>query len=174
MSETQDHLAPPRRTLAMRLAERNGERELRAARLARLRAGEPARATAERPPRAEAVLEVYLPPAAGLSEALPESTLPPPAAEPAARPAAAPVALAVALAADPGELARLPGVGPGLAALLRRAGLSRLADLAPLEPAALAARLGPVGRLVPAARWIAVARAEAEAAPPEPPAVSIP
>ena len=54
---------------------------------------------------------------------------------------------------------------------LGRAGLVRLADLARLEPEALAARLGPIGRLIPAAAWIAVARAEtaapdAAAAPP--------
>ena len=53
----------------------------------------------------------------------------------------------------------LPGVGPGLVWALERAGLRRLADLAPLAPAELAARLGPLGRLVPAERWIAAARA---------------
>ena len=120
-----------RRTLAMRLAERNGQRALRAARLARLHAaGE--EAPAGRPGRTDPVLEIYLPAAA-------------------------------APAAD--ELARLPGVGPGLAAALRRAGIGRLADLADLDPAALAARLGPIGRLVPAARWIAVARAAPAAKP---------
>ena len=46
---------------------------------------------------------------------------------------------------------------------LGRAGLARLADLARLEPEALAARLGPIGRLIPAAAWIAVARAETAA-----------
>ena len=60
------------------------------------------------------------------------------------------------------DLDRLPGVGPGLVWALERAGLRRLADLAPLAPAELAARLGPLGRLVPAARWIATARTAAE------------
>jgi hypothetical protein len=53
-------------------------------------------------------------------------------------------------------------VGPGLIWALERAGLRSLADLAPLAPGELAARLGPVGRLVPAEAWIAVAH---EAAP---------
>ena len=60
-----------------------------------------------------------------------------------------------------GDLDRLPGVGPGLIWALDRAGLRCLADLAPLAPSELAARLGPLGRLVPAERWIAAAR-EAE------------
>ena len=57
------------------------------------------------------------------------------------------------------DLDRLPGAGPGLVLALRRAGLPRLADVAGLEPADLAARLGPVGRLIPAETWIAAARA---------------
>ena len=61
----------------------------------------------------------------------------------------------------PGDLDRLPGVGPGLIWALERAGIARLADLAPLAPSELAARLGPLGRLIPAERWIALAR-EAE------------
>ena len=64
---------------------------------------------------------------------------------------------------DADDLDRLPGAGPGLVAALRRAGLARLADIAPLAPEALAARLGPLGRLVPAAAWVAAAR---DAAPP--------
>ena len=64
---------------------------------------------------------------------------------------------------DTDDLDRLPGAGPGLVAALRRAGLARLADIAPLAPEALAARLGPLGRLVPAAAWVAAAR---DAAPP--------
>ena len=178
MPETRDHLASPtalppeaaagtaaapRRTLAMRLAERNGQRELRAARLARLRTpGEPARAVdraVDRVPGSEAVLEVYLP----AGPALPEVARAP-----------APLPGPVARAAGPDELAGLPGVGPGLAAALRRAGVAGFADLAGLDPAALAARLGPIGRLVPAARWIAAARAAAmtEAAVPVPEPVS--
>jgi predicted flap endonuclease-1-like 5' DNA nuclease len=58
----------------------------------------------------------------------------------------------------PGDLDRLPGAGPGLVWALERAGLCRLADLAPLAPAELATRLGPLGRLVPAQAWIKVAR----------------
>jgi predicted flap endonuclease-1-like 5' DNA nuclease len=61
------------------------------------------------------------------------------------------------------ELDGLPGVGPGLAWALARAGLVRRADLAALEAAELAARLGPLGRLVPAEAWIAAARAEGAA-----------
>jgi predicted flap endonuclease-1-like 5' DNA nuclease len=57
------------------------------------------------------------------------------------------------------DLGRLPGAGPGLVWALRRAGIDRLADLATLAEADLAARLGPLGRLVPAAAWIATARA---------------
>jgi predicted flap endonuclease-1-like 5' DNA nuclease len=57
------------------------------------------------------------------------------------------------------DLDRLPGVGPGLVWALRHAGITRLADLAPLTEADLATRLGPLGRLVPAATWIATARA---------------
>ena len=57
------------------------------------------------------------------------------------------------------DLERLAGVGPGLAWALRRAGIPDLASVAALEPEALAARLGPLGRLVPARAWIAAARA---------------
>ena len=61
------------------------------------------------------------------------------------------------------DLDRLPGAGPGLVGALRRAGLARLADVAPLAPEALAARLGPIGRLVPAEAWVAAAREAAAA-----------
>ena len=64
---------------------------------------------------------------------------------------------------EPCDLERLAGVGPGLVWALRRAGIRDLDALAALEPAALAARLGPIGRLVPAAAWIATARGEAGA-----------
>ena len=57
------------------------------------------------------------------------------------------------------DLDRLPGAGPGLVWALRRAGLRRLAEVAALEEVELATRLGPLGRLVPAAAWIATARA---------------
>jgi predicted flap endonuclease-1-like 5' DNA nuclease len=83
--------------------------------------------------------------AAPATEAVPETG-------PEAVPGAAPPAPAC-------DLDRLPGAGPGLVWALRRAGIDRLADLATLAEADLAARLGPLGRLVPAAAWIATARA---------------
>lgn len=55
-------------------------------------------------------------------------------------------------------LGRLPGIGPGLIWALGRAGVADLAALATAEPEALAARLGPAGRLVPLRAWIAFAR----------------
>ncbi len=61
--------------------------------------------------------------------------------------------------APAGDLDRLPGAGPGLVRALERAGFRRLADLASLEPDDLAARLGPIGRLVPARAWIDTAKA---------------
>ena len=70
-------------------------------------------------------------------------------------PAAAP-ALADPLPAA--GLAQLPGAGPGLLWALDRAGITDIADLAGLAPEALAERLGPIGRLIPAARWIEAAR----------------
>jgi predicted flap endonuclease-1-like 5' DNA nuclease len=129
----------PRQTLAMRLAERNRQRELRAERLSRLRQPDPADA-------AEAALEGFLRALTG--------DRPPPAA-----PASEPGAVLRFQRPEASDLARLPGVGPGLIWAMERAGLRRLADLAPLEPRELAARLGPLGRLVPAQSWIAAARA---------------
>jgi predicted flap endonuclease-1-like 5' DNA nuclease len=151
-TETPDS-ARPRQTLAMRLAERERARAERAERLARLRQVPPVADDAE------AALEEFLRALTGAAAAAPE-----PAPEPAAvlhfqRPETAP-------GPEPApdtDLGRLPGAGPGLVAALRRAGLDRLADIAPLAPEALAERLGPIGRLVPAAAWVAAARA---AAPP--------
>ena len=142
----------PRQTLAMRLAERNRQRELRAERLARLRTQpDPA-------DDAEAALEEFLRALAGDRAPLAAPPAPEPGAvlhfqrpEPPAR------------GAVPGDLDRLPGAGPGLIWALERAGLSRLADLAPLAPSELAARLGPLGRLVPAQAWIDTARGAAPA-----------
>jgi predicted flap endonuclease-1-like 5' DNA nuclease len=151
-SETPDP-ARPRQTLAMRLAERERARAERAERLARLRPGPPAADDAE------VALEEFLRALTAAGATAPAAA---PAPEPAAvlhfqRPEAAPEP-------EPGtDLDRLPGAGPGLVAALRRAGLGRLADIAPLAPEALAERLGPLGRLVPAAAWVAAARA---AAPP--------
>ena len=148
----------PRQTLAMRLAERERSRALRAERLARLRpAADPA-------DEAEAALEEFL---RALGAGRPPA--PPPAAAPGAvlafqpRPERAPEPLPERPAAS--DLDGLPGAGPGLRWALERAGLRRLADLAPLAPADLAARLGPLGRLVPAEAWIAFARDAGQPAP---------
>jgi len=149
--ETPDPAARPRQTLAMRLAERERQRAERAERLARLRQAPPA------VDDAEAALEEFL-------RALTGAGTPAPGPEPAPEPAAVLHFQRPEAAPEPdGDLDRLPGAGPGLVAALRRAGLARLADIAPLAPEALAARLGPLGRLVPAAAWIAAAR---DAAPP--------
>ncbi|HVH03765.1 MAG TPA: hypothetical protein VM891_12620 [Amaricoccus sp.] len=158
--ETPDPAARPRQTLAMRLAERERQRAERAERFARLRQAPPAADDAE------AALEEFLRALTGAGTPAPGPE-PEPAPEPAAvlhfqRPEAALVAAAEP-EPDTGDLDRLPGAGPGLVAALRRAGLARLADIAPLAPEALAARLGPLGRLVPAAAWVAAAR---DAAPP--------
>lgn len=154
-----------RPTLAARLAERSRQRALRAERLARLRPPTAATAPAD---EAEAALQEFLRALTG--------DLPPPAAP-------APVEAAVLAfqrpaptegagtetggetgaetAAETGisDLESLPGVGPNLVWALERAGIGCLADLVPLAPAELARRLGPIGRLVPAAGWIAAARA---------------
>jgi hypothetical protein len=65
-----------------------------------------------------------------------------------------------AAGAEDGGLARLPGAGPGLVAALVRVGVPDLAALARLDPGTLAARLGPIGRLIDLETWIAIARAE--------------
>ena len=164
--EIPDPATRPRQTLAMRLAERERQRAERAERFARLRQAPPAADDAE------AALEEFLRALTGAGTPAPgpapeRGPSPEPAPEPAAvlhfqRPEAALVAAAEP-EPDTGDLDRLPGAGPGLVAALRRAGLARLADIAPLAPEALAARLGPLGRLVPAAAWVAAAR---DAAPP--------
>ena len=169
--------AAPRQTLAMRLAERERQRAERAERLARLRPGpdlaadlaadpgsdpgsDPAAPALPEAGDAEAALEAFLRALTGEAAPVPAS-----GAGPAAEPMAEPAAVLPFQRPEPApatDLDRLPGAGPGLVDALRRAGIDRLADLAPLAPEALAARLGPIGRLVPAARWIATAR---EAAP---------
>jgi hypothetical protein len=154
----------PRQTLALRLAARNRQRELRAERLARLRPPPEPAPTPPGAPSADAApadsagaLEDFLKALTGHLAPLPEGPpVEPGELLPFARPAAP------AAAAPAGDLDRLPGVGPGLVWALERAGLRRLADIAPLAPGELAARLGPLGRLVPADRWIAVARAAAD------------
>jgi predicted flap endonuclease-1-like 5' DNA nuclease len=137
--------AGARRTLALRIAERNRMRELRAERLARLRPpGAP-------PPAAEddasAALEEFLRALTGGGSSVPESPPEPAAVLPFQRPEPAPC-----------DLDRLPGAGPGLVWALKRAGLGSLAEVAALEAAELADRLGPLGRLVPAGAWIEAAR----------------
>jgi hypothetical protein len=152
----------PRQTLAMRLAERQRQRELRAERLARLRGAAPASPASAAAPEvpagsgsddeAEAALEDFLRALTGDRPVPP----PPPPPEPGAvlhfqrpeRPAPA----------ASSDLDRLPGAGPGLVWALERAGIHCLADLAPLAPADLVARLGPIGRLVPAEVWLETAR----------------
>ena len=162
--------AVPRRTLAMRIAERS---RLRAERLARLAAAPHAGEAAAAPvgadvpatspePDAAAALEEFLrsltrglgaPPAPGAAapagEVLPFQRPAPPETGPAGSPAG--------IGPDC-DLGRLAGVGPGLAWALRRAGIPDLAGVAALEPEALAARLGPLGRLVPARAWVEAAR----------------
>lgn len=159
----------------LRNAEHDRLRALRSERLARLRIDDRRTATAPEPEADTALrdfLRALLPaepapgPVAGpapLSEPPAAAVLQfqrPGAAEPAAYPAPEPAAEATPDAAPsaPCDLDRLPGAGPGLIGALRRAGLCRLADVAALEPEDLAARLGPVGRLVPAAAWIVAAR----------------
>ena len=166
---------PPRQTLAMRLAERERQRAERAERLARLRPASPAATLDRDTGRAGARRR------RGGARGIPAGAdrgggghcrdtrlrTPTSAAESAAvltfqRPETAPAATSEA--ATPTDLDRLPGAGPGLIGALRRAGIDRLADIAPLAPDALADRLGPIGRLVPAAAWVATAR-EAAAPP---------
>jgi predicted flap endonuclease-1-like 5' DNA nuclease len=160
----------PRQTLAMRLAEREQQRRLRAERLARLRAapglaedpaGPPPPAPAPEsvaaagdPEDAAAALEEFLRALTGG----PKPAAPAPAAGPEAGPAAV-LHFQRPAPAPERDLDRLPGAGPGLVRALERAGLRRLADIAPLAPEELAARLGPIGRLVPAQAWIDAARA---------------
>lgn len=149
----------PRPSLAARLAERSRQRALRAERLARLRpaAAPVAPAAAD---EAETALQEFL---RALTGDLPVEAADPAPTEtgPVAAPAEVlafqrPEARAEEVVSDLGSL---PGVGPNLLWALERAGIACLADLVPLAPAELASRLGPIGRLVPAAGWIAVARA---------------
>ena len=174
---------PARRTLALRLAHRSRLREMRAERLARLRAERMSSARQKAAPVASGhrtVPESEDDSAAALDEFLAALTrgrdgLPPPA-RPVEEPAPAAVlpfqrrapAPENASSVEGGEtsapvcdLDRLPGVEGGLIWALRRAGIRTLSDLAPLTPDDIAARLGPLGRLVPAATWIALAQAMA-------------
>ncbi len=90
-----------------------------------------------------------------------------PGAEEAGAPVrvARPVRRAAEAAAPRAEPAWPRGVGPGLAWALGRAGIADLAALAALEPGELVARLGPLGRLIPARAWIEAARETVGAAP---------
>lgn len=146
-----------RPTLAARLAERGRQRALRAERLARLRPAAAPGAAVVPGDEAERALQEFLRALTG--------ELPAPASA-AAEPAEVlsfqrpdrPPSMAEMPPAAVSDLERLPGVGPNLVWALEQAGFSCLADLAPLEPEELAGRLGPIGRLVPAAGWIAAAR----------------
>jgi len=172
--------AAPRQTLAMRMAERSRLRAERAERLARLapRGERAARSTAEAPsgapsgaPRPEvpvigserdaaAALEEFLRALTqGLGGGQPDVPPAPGEVLPFQRPAPPETRESGAPAPAGDDLGRLAGVGPGLAWALRRAGIPDLAGVAALEPEALAARLGPLGRLVPARAWIEAARA---------------
>jgi len=174
--------ANARRTLAQRLVQRNRLRAERAERLARLhqRTGDAPQAAAAEDDDGAALEDFLRALTGGLRSETPAVLPPPGAVLPFQRPvldtppeatiaptAVAPAAAPPAAAAKVPDLDRLPGAGPGLVWALERAGLCCLADLAPLAPEDLAARLGPLGRLVPAAAWIAAARraaAEASAA----------
>ncbi len=87
-----------------------------------------------------------------------------PGAEEAGAPVrvARPVRRAAEAHAPRAEPAWPRGVGPGLAWALGRAGI---ADPAALEPEELAARLGPLGWLIPARAWIEAAREAVGTAP---------
>jgi len=162
----------------MRMAERS---RLRAERLARLaparieRAAEPApeptrqpAAAPPGPPAAVPFIGSERDAAAALEEFLRSLTRGLDGASPGATPAPAPGEVLPfqrpappETGATPGggsDLERLDGVGPGLVWALRRAGIPDLASVAALEPEALAARLGPLGRLVPARAWVEAAR----------------
>jgi hypothetical protein len=156
--------ANARRTLAQRLVQRNRLRAERAERLARLhqRTGDAPQAAAAEDDDGAALEDFLRALTGGLRSEAPAVLPPPGAVLPFQRPVldTPPEALAAppAAAAKAPDLDRLPGAGPGLVWALDRAGLCCLADLAPLAPEDLAARLGPLGRLVPAAAWIAAAR----------------
>jgi predicted flap endonuclease-1-like 5' DNA nuclease len=170
----------PRQTLAMRLAERNRQRALRAERLARLRPasapegfGEAPAQRSEAPQPVPVTVAAPVPAADGIdrAEALEEFLRALTGAREGASetlPAAPPAPGALLQfqrpeRPEPGDLDRLTGVGPGLIWALERAGIHRLADLALLEPEDLVIRLGPIGRLVPAETWLATAREATEA-----------
>lgn len=169
--------AGPRPTLAARLAERSRQRALRAERLARLRpaAGAAVEPTAASSDEAETALQEFLRaltgdlPAAGPAQAAAEPAevlsfqRPERPAERQAERSVERLAGAAEAPATVSDLERLPGVGPNLVWALGQAGIGCLADMASLAPEELVARLGPIGRLVPAAGWIAVARASVPA-----------
>lgn len=60
--------------------------------------------------------------------------------------------------APPSDLLLLPGAAPGLVWLLQEMGVRSLSDLAKLEPDALAAGLGIVGRILDVSIWTRFAR----------------
>lgn len=184
--ETSPAPVAPRQTLAMRMAERRRLRAERAERLARLaparieRTAEPVPEAAPEPaleppaappgpPAAISVIGSERDAAAALEEFLRSLTQGLHGASPDAAPPLPgevlpfhrPAPEAGAGLGGGSDLERLAGVGPGLVWVLRRAGIPDLASVAALEPEVLAARLGPLGRLVPARAWIEAARGDA-------------
>lgn len=173
-------------TLALRIAQRNRLRALRAERLARLRPVE-IEPEASQKPGGFGVIDVHAPaqdisprpwdPAEGQAadEALEnflrdlpvEAPVTPQAPTEAAdvlpfeRPAAEIVEPPARIpeVEKTCDLGRLAGTGPGLIWALRRGGVHDLETLAEMTEEDLVARLGPLGRLVPARAWIATARA---------------
>lgn len=172
-------------TLALRIAQRNRLRALRAERLARLRPVEIEPEASQK--SGFGVIDVHAPaqdiaprpwdPAEGQAadEALENFLRDLPIEAPAAPEAPAeaaevlPFERLVAETIDPParisevekacDLGRLAGTGPGLIWALRRGGVHDLETLADMTEEDLVARLGPLGRLVPARAWIATARA---------------
>jgi hypothetical protein len=156
-----------RRALAARAARTTDLRSRRAERLARLRPcqGEDGSLALLGPrEKAEPAPGADRPSSVRDAEAL-ERLLagllgsPAPAPEPAPPPASVvPLPRARDAAAEGAAgLATLPGAGPGLVAALIRAGVPDLAAVAALGPAGLAARLGPLSRLIDLRTWTAYA-----------------
>jgi predicted flap endonuclease-1-like 5' DNA nuclease len=132
------------------------QRAERLARLGRRRPGA-GQTGADNP---EAALESFIAALAGAVAPAPERA---PRAEilPFARsPEKTPGGPAETAAAGGSGLDLLPGAGPGLTAALVQAGIPDLAALAAATPEDLGPRLGPLGRLINLAAWIAFARSE--------------
>ena len=61
-------------------------------------------------------------------------------------------------APEPGDLDRLPGIGPGLVRMLEKTGLTRIEELACADPVRLRDALGPVGDVLDTGFLVARAR----------------